>query len=260
MIEAEKLIELGFKFGRNGAHSARSMMIEELKELLFARDETATKQDYEDDIINFNILHKPTEKSRSLTFRHLVDLYGMSMDIPLFNIFRQWWELSEQAQPILALQLAVARDPILRNSASIILPLQLGEHLPREIVEQHLAHDDHERFSPASLKSFAQNINGTWTQAGYLEGKAKKYRAQPKATYVNIAYALFLAHCHGLSGQRMFDSFWCQMLSQDKEHLFELAHRASLRGLINFKQISEVIEVTFPNIELPKMNSSKEQG
>lgn len=260
MSSEKKLTSIGFKFGRNGAHSARSMMIEELKELLFARDETATKQDYEDDIVNFNILHKPTEKSRALTFRHLVDLYGMSMDLPLFNIFRQWWELSENAQPILALQLAIARDPILRGSASVILPLHLGEHLPREVVEQHLANDDPDRFSPASLKSFAQNINGTWTQAGYLEGKAKKFRAQPKATYVNIAYALFLAYCHGLSGQRMFDSFWCQMLSQDKEHLFELAHRASLRGLINFKQISEVIEVTFPNIGLPKMSTSKEQG
>jgi hypothetical protein len=251
MSSEKKLTSIGFKFGRNGAHSARSMMIEELKELLFARDETATKQDYEDDIVNFNILHKPTEKSRALTFRHIVDLYGMSMDLPLFNIFRQWWELSENAQPILALQLAIARDPILRGSASVILPLHLGEHLPRETVEQHLANDDPDRFSPTSLKSFAQNINGTWTQAGYLEGKAKKFRAQPKATYVNIAYALFLAHCHGLSGQRMFDSFWCQMLAQDKEHLFELAHRASLRGLINFKQISEVIEVTFPNIDLP---------
>ncbi len=260
MINEQQLIEFGFKFGRNGAHSARSMMIEELKQLLFSREESATKKDYEDDIINFNILHKPTEKSRALTFRHLVDLYGMSMDIQLFNVFRQWWELSEDAQPILALQLAVARDPILRNSASVILPLQLGEHLPREIVEQHLAKDDPDRFSAASLKSFAQNINGTWTQASYLEGKAKKYRSQPKATYVNLAYALFLAHCHGLSGQRMFDSFWCQILSQDKEHLFELAHRASLRGLINFKQVSEVIEVTFPNIELPKVTQSKEQG
>lgn len=260
MTIEQQLTEFGFKFGRNGAHSARSMMIEELKELLFARDESATKQDYEDDIINFNILHKPTEKSRTLTFRHLVDLYGMSMNIPLFNIFRQWWELSEDAQPILALQLAVARDPILRNSASVILPLQLGEHLPRETVEQHLAKDDPDRFSAASLKSIAQNINGTWTQSGYLEGRNKKHRIQPKATYVNLAYALFLAHCHGLSGQRMFDSFWCQMLSQDKDHLFELAHRASLRGLINFKQVSEVIEVTFPNIELPKVSQSKEQG
>ena len=250
MNDVEKLAKLGFKFGRNGAHSARSMMIAELKELLFARDESATKQDYEADIVNFNILHKPTEKSRKLTFRHLVDLYSLSIDIPLFSIFRKWWELSEESQPMLALQLAVARDPILRNSSKVILSLHEGEHLSRDQVEQHLAQDDPERFSPASLKSFAQNINGTWTQAGYLEGKAKKYRIQPKATYVNIAYALFLAHCHGLSGQRMFDSFWCQLLSQDKEHLFELAHRASLRGLINFKQISEVIEVTFPNIDL----------
>jgi hypothetical protein len=254
-----ELQKLGFKFGRNGVHSARSMMIEELKELLFARDKSASKQDYEDDIINFNILHKPTEKSRSLSFRHLVDLYGLSMDIALFNVFRQWWELSEEAQAILALQLAIARDPILRNSAKTILSLQLGEHLSRETIEEHLAHDDPDRFSPASLKSFAQNINGTWTQAGYLEGKAKKYRAQPKATYVNLAYALFLAHCHGLSGQRMFSSFWCQMLSQDKEHLFELAHRASLRGLINFKQISEVIEVTFPELQLSKLLKQEAQ-
>jgi len=258
MVEENTLSQIGFKFGKNGAHSARSMMIEELKELLFARDESATKKDYQDDIINFNILHKPTEKSRSLTFRHLVDLYGISMDIPLFNIFRKWWELSEDAQPMLALQLAVARDPILRNSAHVILPLQVGEHLSRETVEQHLAKEDPERFSAASLKSFAQNINGTWTQANYLEGKTKKYRSQPKATYVNIAYALFLAHSHGLSGQRLFDSFWCKMLSQDKEHLFELAHRASLRGLINFKQVSEVIEVTFPNIELPNAVQLKE--
>ncbi|MCP5206324.1 MAG: hypothetical protein H7A01_03885 [Hahellaceae bacterium] len=257
MITEQQLTSFGFKFGKNGAHSARSMMIEELKELLFARDESASKQDYEDDIINFNLLHKPTEKSRTLTFRHLVDLYGMSMDIPLFKVFRQLWELTEEAQPMLALQLAVARDPILRNSASVILPLKVGEHLPRETVEQDLARDDPERFSAASLKSFAQNINGTWTQAGYLEGKAKKYRIQPKASYVNLAYALFLAYCHGLTGQRMFDSFWCQMLSQDKEHMFELAHRASLRGLINFKQVSNIIEVTFPNLDLPDLTQSK---
>lgn len=247
MINNERLIKLGFKFGKNGVHSARSMMIEELKHLLFSSAPTASLKDYETDIVDFNILHKPTEKSRKLTYRHLVDLYGMSSSIPLFEVLRQWWDFSEDAQAILALQLAVARDPILRDSAKIILALQPGEHLSREDIEQHLAKDDPERFSAASLKSFAQNINGTWTQAGYLEGRAKKYRIQPKITYVNVAFALFLAHCHGLTGQRMFDSFWCEMLSQDKEHLLDLAHRASLRGLLNFKQVSEVIEVSFPS-------------
>jgi len=257
VVELDILKKLGFKFGRNGAHSARSMMIEELKLLLFSRPDNAGQEDYRKDIIDFNLLHKSTENARKLTYRHLVDLYGMSPEINLFRVFRQMWELSEDAQPVIALQLAVSRDPLLRDSVPVILALQPGEHLARADMEAHLAENDPDRFSPASLKSFAQNINGTWTQAGYLEGKAKKYRAQPKASYVNIAYALFLAHCHGLSGQRMFDSFWCQMLSQDKDHLFELAHRASLRGLINFKQISEVIEVTFPNIELPKVTQQE---
>lgn len=250
MRNEPQLAELGFKLGKNGAHSARSMMIEELKLLLFSRDESASKTDYEDDIINFNILHKPTEKSRKLTFRHLTDLYGLDPQIPLFKVFRQWWELNEDTQAILALQLAVARDPLLRASTDVILQLEPGEHLPREQMEAFLAKDDPDRFSAASLKSFSQNINGTWTQAGYLIGRAKKYREMPTVSYVNVAYALFLGHCQGLSGQRLFDSFWCRMLSQDKARLYELAHRASLRGMLNFKQASEIVEVTFPRIQL----------
>ena len=260
MINEQQLTEIGFRFGTAGPHSARSMMIEELKTLLLGRPESANLDDYREDIEVFNVLHKPTENARKYTFQPISTLYGLSPDIPLFKIFRQWWELSSESQSMLALQLAIARDPILRTSAKVILPLQLGERLHREQVEDFLKQEYPDKYSAASLKSIAQNINGTWTQASYLEGKAKKHRIQPKATYVNLAYALFLAHCHGLSGQRMFDSFWCQMLSQDKEHLFELAHRASLRGLINFKQVSEVIEVTFPNIELPKVSQSKEQG
>lgn len=254
MSDEQQLIKLGFRMGNSGAHSSRSMMIEELKTLLLGRPESATVDDYKMDVEEFNVLHKPTENARKYTFQPIVSLYGLSPNIYIFNIFRHWWELAEEAQPMLALQLALARDPILRPSAKAIMAMQVGERLYREDVEQYLEEKSPGRYSPASLKSIAQNINGTWTQAGYLEGKAKKYRIQPKATYVNIAYALVLAHCHGLSGQRMFDSFWCQMLSQDKEHLYELAHRASLRGLINFKQISEVIEVTFPNIDLPKLS------
>lgn len=247
------LIDLGFKFGKNGAHAARSMMIEELQHLLLARDESATKDDYEDDITNFNILHKPTEKSRQLTYRHLVDLYSLDRSTMLFDVFRSWWDIREEAQPILALQLAVARDPILRSSVPVIRQLELGEHLPREVMEANLAKDDPDRFSAASLKSFSQNINGTWTQAGFLSGKAKKYRATPKVNFVNVAYALFLAHCHGLSGQRLFDSFWCQMLCQNTNTLYDLAYMASLRGLIKYKHAGDVIEISFPDIDLPEV-------
>lgn len=252
-MNQEYLTQLGFKFGKNGAHSARSMMIEELQHLLFSRDESATKDDYENDIINFNILHKPTEKSRQLTYRHLVDLYALDRNICLFDLLRNWWDLKEEAQPILALQLAIARDPLLRSSAAVIRQLEPGEHLPRETMEAFLAKDEPDRFSAASLKSFSQNINGTWTQAGFLSGKAKKFKEIPKVYFVNVAYALFLAHCNGLSGQRLFDSFWCQILCQKMDTLYDLAYMASLRGLIKYKHAGGVIEISFPDLELPEV-------
>ena len=178
---------------------------------------------------------------------------GMSPEIPLFNVFRKLWDVSEDAQPLLAFQLAVARDPLLRGSIPVIMELQEGEHLPREAMEAHLAHDDPDRFSPASLKSFSQNINGSWTMAGYLTGRNKKFKTQPKVSYVNVAFALFLAHCHGVSGQRLFTSSWFQLLGCDLAQGYELAYAASLRGLINFKQASEIIEVTFSNLIAPEL-------
>ncbi|WML91014.1 hypothetical protein RCF98_01360 [Thiothrix lacustris] len=246
----DALLKLGFKFGKNGAHAARSMMIEELKQLFASRPKTASQEDYQQDIVTFNTLHKATENSRKLTYHHLKDLYGLSPDIPLFNVLRQWWELSETAQVVLALQLAVARDPLLRGSVPVVLALQPGEHLARSDMEAYLCADDPERFSPASLKSFAQNINGTWTQAGYLTGRTKKYRSVSAITYVNVAFALFLAHCQGLSGQRMFHSEWCRLLALNTHELYDMAHAASLRGLLNFKHASEVVEVTFPHLQV----------
>ncbi|ASM54508.1 hypothetical protein PNIG_a2498 [Pseudoalteromonas nigrifaciens] len=253
MVEENTLSQIGFKFGKNGAHSARSMMIEDLKLLLFSRDEAATQEDYREDIVNFNILHKPTEKSRLLTYRHLIDLYTLDKNITLFSVLRSWWEIKEDSQALLALQLAVARDPLLRSSVQVIQQLEIGEHLPRETMETFLAKDDPMRFSSASLKSFAQNINGTWTQAGYLSGKNKKYREIPLVSFVNVAYSLFLGHCNGYSGQRLFDSFWCQMLCQDMNTLYDLAYMASLRGLIKYKHAGDVIEISFPDITLPEL-------
>lgn len=249
MVDEQTRSQLGFKFGINGAHAARSMMLEELKLLFAGRPENTSKDDYRQDIIDFNVLHKTSENARKLTFSHLVDLYGLSPDIPLFRVFRQLWELSEAAQPLLCLQMALARDPLLRGSVEVILPLQLGELLTREQMEAHLAGPNPYRFSPASLKSFSQNINGSWTQAGYLSGKAKKYRGEPKVTYVNVAFALFQASCEGFSGQRLFTSSWCKLLGKDLMSIYDLAQSASLRGLINFKHAGEIVEVTFPNLK-----------
>lgn len=69
MITQETQQKFGFKFGRNGAHSARTMMLAEITELFNGRSVDATLAEYQEDIELFNVLHKPTEKARKLTWQ-----------------------------------------------------------------------------------------------------------------------------------------------------------------------------------------------
>ncbi len=247
MSSLESQQKFGFKFGRSGAHSARTMMLTEITQLFHDRGVEAIAAHYQEDIELFNVLHKPTEKARKLTWRHLVDLYGMDTSIPLFRTFRRLWDSDESARPMLACQMALARDPLLRLSQDKILSLVPGQWLPREDMEQALNEQCPDRFSQAMLKSLAQNVNGTWTHAGFLKGRIKKYRADPDVRPVNVVFALFLAYLQGASGNRLFTSEWVRLLCCRQERLLELARQASYSGLINFKHSSEVVEVTFPN-------------
>ena len=238
--------KFGFKFGRSGAHSARSMMLAELQQLFEFMEPGAGQAEYQQAIVEFNRLNKPTDKARKLTYRHLVDLYGMSPEVPLFRVMRRLWPLESEAQPILALQSALARDPLLRLSMPFITSTKSGEAVSREQVEEILKRQDPDRFSPASLKSFAQNINGSWTQAGFLKGKAKKVRVDPAISPINIAFALFLGYLEGATGERLLHSAWCQLLTSDGHRLQELATASSHRGIIDFRQSGGVTEVRFP--------------
>jgi hypothetical protein len=239
--------QFGFKFGRNGVHASRTMMLTEITELFAALPETAAPEQYQQDIVQFNILHKPTEKSRQLTWRHLFDLYGMNNSIPLFRVFRRLWDSDADARKLMACQIGLARDPLLYISKEKILSLEPGQPLPREQMEQFFSERCPDRYSPATLRSIAQNVNGTWTSAGYLRGHVKKTRSEPVVRPVNVAFALFLSYLQGASGSRLFASEWSRMLEYPADRLQELARFASQSGLINYKHSSEVIEITFPD-------------
>ncbi|MGD9659781.1 MAG: hypothetical protein AB7U63_00770 [Porticoccaceae bacterium] len=238
--------KFGFKFGRSGAHSARTMMLAEITELFHGRSVEATPAQYQEDIELFNVLHKPTEKARKLTWRHLVDLYGMDTAIPLFRAFRRLWESDESARGLLCCQMALARDPLLRLSQDKILSLVPGQWLPREDMEHALEEQCPDRYSQAMLKSLAQNVNGSWTHAGFLQGRTKKTRTEPNVRPVNVAFALFLGYLQGATGTRLFATPWTRILGCRVERLMELARQASHSGLLTFKHSSEVVEVTFP--------------
>lgn len=246
MTSNETLIKLGYRLGRGGVHAARTMMFDELTHLFEHTSPDTARERYRAEVVDFNVLGKPTQKSRVLTFGHLTELYGLDPAIPVFRVFRKLWAADEQARPVLALTLALVRDPVLRLSESFVLGKALGESVRREEVEELIASAEPDRFSPATLKSIAQNINSSWTQAGYLTGRARKLRTRANVTPTNITYALFLAHLEGLSGQRLFSSRWANLLSGSPGELEALANSASHRGQIVFLNAGGVKEVRFP--------------
>lgn len=252
MTNEEQLIKFGYRFGRNGPHASRTMMLTEISFLLARVNETAGRSEYQQEVVEFNALGKPTKKARELTFRHLTDLYGLDPALPVFRVFRQLWCLDEPARPILALMMALVRDPLLRSSQTFMLTKHAGESIKREEMEALLTKDDPDRFSPASLKSFAQNINGTWTQAGFLAGRAHKTRVVPCVTATNVTFALFLGYLEGLSGQRLFTSSWMNLLPGSPDDLVAYANSAANRGQIVFMNAGGVKEVRFPGFLLPE--------
>ena len=222
-------------------------MLAEISELFSALPISSTANHYQQSIIQTNVLHKPTEKSRQLTWRYLTDLYGMDNSITLFKVFRCLWDSAPDARGLLACQICLTRDPILYLSKEKILELEPGQVLSRKEMEQFFKERCPDRYSPATLKSIAQNVNGTWTNAGYLNGRTKKVRTDISVQPANVVFSLFLAYLQGATGNRLFTSEWTNMLECSIDRLHELARFASQNGLINFKHSSEVVEVTFPD-------------
>lgn len=246
------LTQLGFRFGINGPHAARTMMLDDLRTLFASTSSEATRRDFEAAIIEGNVLGKPTRKARELSFRHLAALYGLDSANPIFRALRRLWHTAESAQPLLALAVALARDPLLRGTQSFILERAVGTVLPREEVESFIARAYPDRFSAASLKSFAQNLAGTWTAAGFLEGKMRKTRSMIKVQPESIALLMFLGYLEGRSGQRLFSSDWMQLAEGSPDELEVLANSASHRGLFVFMNAGGVKEVRFPGYLSPE--------
>ena len=258
--ELQALLEqLGFRFGINGPHAARTMMLDDLRLLLAHAPPHFTRADYASAVVDGNVLGKPTRKARELALRHMATLYALDPLNPIFRALRRLWSLDEAAQPLLALAVALARDPLLRGTQPFILGLATGASVPRETMEAFLRAGHPDRFSPASLKSFAQNVAGTWTAAGVLDGRVRKRRAVVQAHPESVALLLFLGYLEGRTGQRLFSSDWTSLLGGSPDELEALAITASHRGLMVFMNAGGVKEVRFPGYLTPEEEQIRQE-
>lgn len=248
-VNKNSLTRFGFTFTRNSVHTSRTMMLEELKILLSCADSpNLAREGYFSLIDEGNCLGKRSVKTRILTYRHLTELYSLDSSLLLYRALLYFWQREPAGQALIALLCAYSRDSILRASASFILKHQEGATITREALEEFIDEIEPGRFSKATLKSTAQNINSTWTKSNHLIGRTRKIRSRAKPTVASVSYALLLGYISGFRGKSLFETEYAKLLDCSFEKVIELAEEASRKGWIILKRVGSVIEVLFPNL------------
>ena len=168
------MMAFGLRLAGGGTHQSKTMMFHEIEALLALGFSDASE--IKRVVVDENILGKATANTRTLTYRHLVSLYALNQNASLFQVLSALWKIDLAGRRLLALLAALARDPLLRDTAAPIIGAAIGEPLERARFEAALMEAHPERFSEKMVRSLAQNCASTWTQAGQLEGKVRKIR------------------------------------------------------------------------------------
>lgn len=246
------LTRFGFTFHTGSVHLARSSMFDELTTLLDSVAVNAPAHAcYRHAILAENCLHKRSARSRALTAHHLTALYALDPAAPLFRTLRYFWARDAAGRPLLALLCACARDALLRASAPFILDLPTDSAIGGSATAAWLAARFPDRFSAATLRSTAQNLNTSWTRAGHLHGRAAKVRTRAVATPGAAAFALWLAHLTGARGITALSTEYVRLLDCAPAGVIDLAHDAAARGWLRLNHSGDVVEVAFPHLLTP---------
>ena len=233
----------GFRFGNKGTHTSRTMMLIELTDLLAALPAEATREGYAEAIIEDNVLGKQTAATRRLSNQRLGELYGLSHSIPMFRVMRRLWDSDEQGRPLIALLCALARDPLLRASTQVVLPMPIGAELTRNSMTSSIKAVTGNRLNESTLDKVARNISSSWAQSGHLKGRVRKIRQEVHPTPSAVAFALWLGSQNGFAGEDLLRTQWARVLDQSPAELLDQALRAKQQGFINASSGGGVIEI-----------------
>ena len=235
----------GFRSGDRGTHTSRTMMLEELSNLLDATPGEATREDYADAVLEDNCLSKRTAATRKLSLQRLTELYGLDAKLILFRVLRDLWGRHEPSRPLLGLLLALARDPLLRTIAAAVIRTPFGHEFARQTMKDALSDAVGDRLNKATLDKVVRNASSSWTQSGHLQGRGRKTRQRVLPTPAATTYALLLGFAVGRRGQMLFETPWTAILDVGLDELIDLASDARRLGLLDLKQSGAIIDVSF---------------
>jgi len=239
--DPSRLSKFGFRLSGGGAHQSKTMMLQELEALL--TDNHTTGDELKHAAIEENRMGKSTANTRRLTFRHMSSLYGFMEQPPLTKVFLKLWKSDNSGHRLQALLIALARDPILRETAKVVLRGAIGQNLQRPLFETALSSAHPNRFSEKTIRSIAQNCASTWTQSGHLRGSIKKVRQRVSPSPSAVAMAALLATVAGFGGPAILSSIWMQVLDLSPDQALDHLRRAEALGLARVRSAGEVTEI-----------------
>jgi hypothetical protein len=236
-----------------GATTSHTIVIPSLVVLLSAVDQQGGLADYEQAVLEQNVLGKDTTGARQRTLRYLRELYLLRPDSILFRALRDLWTDDVAGQPLLAGLCAMARDSVFRASSPAIFDTNPGDEVTSTDLADAVDKTFPATYSESTLAKIGRNTFSSWEQTGHLEAVARteKVRRRPACTSSATAYALLLGHLDGTRGEALFDTVWAQALDHPRSHLIELAIVASQRSLIDFRHSGGVTEVGFTELLRP---------
>jgi len=242
---------LGFRFGDKGTHTSRTIMLDELRAVLAHCRPDAKRPDYLSAIQEDNCLGKRTAATRKLSSQRLSELYALDPEVPLFRVMRRCWYADRDGQALLALLLALARDPLLRATTAPILRMRAGEELARQQMTDALSRVVGSRLNESTLDKVVRNTAASWTHSGHLQGRGRKVRQTVRPTTATTAFALLLGYLSGTRGAALFETLWAQVLGAPPGELIHMAIDARRLGFLDMSQSGGVIEVTFSRLLAP---------
>lgn len=236
-----------------GPSTSQTIMVSSLQRLLSLVSADAPAEAYRAAVMDDNVLAKDTVGGREWAFRQLRRFYTLDSHHLLFRALRDLWVHETEGQPLLALLCAVARDPVLRASSTVILAAEPGAVVGPRDFEASIEDAFPGAYRENTRSTTAQKVASSWTQSGHLhaERPTRKVRVRVHPTASAVAYALLLGQLQGARGPGLFSTLWTRILDQPASHLFDLAATASQQGILEFRRAGGVVDVTFHHLLRP---------
>lgn len=245
----ESTSRFGFRFGTGGGHGSRTLMLTELDLLMQAAQGTPPdSEEWKRLAIEENVMAKPTLHTRGATLQRLREMYGLDEQLTLFRVFRFFWEKDLEGRPLHAMLLALARDPLFRFSAPVILKTAPEDPVPRELFGKALKSATGAHYKATMLDKLVRHVGSSWTQTGHLRGRVHKVRQRVAATAGATAHALFIPYLLGIRGSALLGAVFARLLDVPPPSLLPLAREARRLGFLDLNESGDILEIGFPRL------------